>query len=119
MSKAVVVKINKQLVGIKVIQSSNAVITTTRVEMIVAPNTNVVRSGVLIRFATNLGRGLGGVSIGKNLNWNSGLPISNYWSSWDTPDGVYQSNNDYSCEQDCKSTTYELNGCWRVYKYKC
>jgi len=89
MSKAVVAKINKQLVGIEVIQSPNVVITTTRVEMIVAPNTNVVESGILIRIATNLGCGLDGVSIGKILNWNSGLPIRNYWSSWDTLDGVY------------------------------
>jgi hypothetical protein len=34
---------------------------------------------------------------------------NNYWSSWDTPDGVYQFDNDYSCEQDCRSTTNEFN----------
>jgi hypothetical protein len=29
----------------------------------------------------------------------------------DTLDGVYQFDNDYSCEQDCKSTIDELNSC--------
>ncbi len=42
-SEVVVVEIRRQLVGIKVIQSFNVVITTTRVETIVAPNMNVVR----------------------------------------------------------------------------
>jgi hypothetical protein len=44
--KVVVVEIRKQLVGIKVIQSLNVVIPTTRVETIVAPNTNFVRGGI-------------------------------------------------------------------------
>jgi hypothetical protein len=44
--------------------------------MVVPPDTNVIRGGVLIRFATNLGRGLGEVSIGRNLSRSSGLPIA-------------------------------------------
>jgi hypothetical protein len=38
-----VAEIRKQPFGIKVIQSLNTIITTTRVEMVVAPNVNVVR----------------------------------------------------------------------------
>ncbi len=44
-------------------------------ETIVAANTNFVKSGILIGFTTNLGRGLGGVSTGKNLNRDLGIPI--------------------------------------------
>jgi hypothetical protein len=47
----------RQLVGIVVIESFKVIITTTRVETIVAPNMNVVRRGVVIGFATNLGHG--------------------------------------------------------------
>jgi hypothetical protein len=75
-SKAKVVEIQKQHVGIEVIQSPNVVITTTRVEMVVAPNTNVARGGILIRYVVNLGHGLGRVSAGRNLNWSSGLPTT-------------------------------------------
>jgi hypothetical protein len=38
-----VAEIRKQPFGIEVIQSLNTIITTTRVEMVVAPNVNVVR----------------------------------------------------------------------------
>jgi hypothetical protein len=44
--------------------------------MVVPPDTNVVRSGVLIGFATNLRPGLGGVSIGNNLSRSLGLLIA-------------------------------------------
>jgi hypothetical protein len=43
--------------------------------MVVPLDTNVVRGGVLIGFATNLGPGLGGVLIGSNLSRSLGLPI--------------------------------------------
>ncbi len=43
-------------------------------EIIVAFNTNFVKGGILIGFATNLGCGSGGVSKGRNLNRSSGLP---------------------------------------------
>ncbi len=55
MLKTTIIETWKQHVGIKIIQSHGAGITTTRVEMIVAPNTNVVRRGVLIRYAAKLG----------------------------------------------------------------
>ncbi len=54
-------------------KSFNVVITTTRVEMVVALNMNVVRGGVLIRSATNLGRGFGRVSTGRNLSRSLGI----------------------------------------------
>jgi hypothetical protein len=56
-----------------VTQSPNVVITTTGVELIVAPNTNVVRGGILIGSVTNLGYGTSGVSIERNLNNSLGL----------------------------------------------
>jgi hypothetical protein len=43
------------------------------VELIVAPNTNVVRGGVLIGSVANLGCGTSGISIERNLNRSSGL----------------------------------------------
>jgi hypothetical protein len=44
--------------------------------MVVAPNMNVVRGGVLIRFATNLSLGLGGVLTRRNLSRSLGLLIA-------------------------------------------
>jgi len=44
--------------------------------MVVAPNINVVRRGVLIGFITKLGSRLGGVSVVKNLNQNLTLLIT-------------------------------------------
>jgi hypothetical protein len=106
MSQAVITKIWRQPIKIEVIQSLNVVI-TTRVETMVAPNTNIVRSGVLIGFAANLGSGSSGVLAGRNLSWSSTLSTT----TRDTLDAIYQSDNDYSCEHDYKSTTNELNGC--------
>ncbi len=60
-SKAIVVEIWRQPVRIEVTQSPNVVIITIGVEMVVAPNTNVVKGGVLIGFTTNLGNGSNGV----------------------------------------------------------
>jgi hypothetical protein len=45
------------------------------VEIVVAPNMNVVRRGVVIKFTTNLGHGSSRFSMGRNLNENSRLPI--------------------------------------------
>jgi hypothetical protein len=56
-----------------VTKSFNVVITTTRVEMVVAPNMNVVRGGVLTKSTTNLGRGLGRVFTGRNLSRSLGI----------------------------------------------
>jgi hypothetical protein len=52
----------------EVTKSFNVIITTTRVEMVVAPNMNVVRGRVLTKSTTNLGRGLGRVFTGRNLS---------------------------------------------------
>jgi putative effector of murein hydrolase len=56
-SKTIVMEIRKQLVGIEVIQPLNVVIPTIAVEIVVAPNTNFVKGGILIEFAMNLGCG--------------------------------------------------------------
>jgi hypothetical protein len=75
-SKVTIVEIHRQYVGIEVTQSPNVVITTIGVEIVVAPITNVVRSGVLIGFTTNLGSGLGGISIQRYLSRSSALPTT-------------------------------------------
>jgi len=67
MSEVVVTKIWRQRVRIKVTRSFNTIIPTIRVETIVVPATNFVRSGVLIGSATNLGYGSGGVLVKKNF----------------------------------------------------
>jgi hypothetical protein len=46
------------------------------VAIVVAPNTNFVKGGILIGFATNLGCGSGGVLKGRNLNRSSRLPTT-------------------------------------------
>jgi hypothetical protein len=43
-------------------------------EMVVAPSTNIVRNGVLIGSATNLGRGSNIILARRNLSWSLGLP---------------------------------------------
>ncbi len=44
-------------------------------ETVVAHSMDVVKKGILIGFVTNLGSGLGGVLIGRNLSWSLALPI--------------------------------------------
>ncbi len=56
-----IVEFRKRPSRIEVTQSLNTIITTTRVEMVVAPNINVVRGGILIGYVTNVGHGLGRV----------------------------------------------------------
>ncbi len=51
--KMAVVEIQRQHVGIEVTQSPNVVITTIRMEMVVTPNMNVVKGGVLIKSTIN------------------------------------------------------------------
>jgi hypothetical protein len=75
-SKTIVAEIWRQPIGINVIKSLNVVIITIGVETVVAPNTNVVKSGILIGYATNLDHGLGGVSIGRNLTRSLGLLVA-------------------------------------------
>ncbi len=76
MSETRIAKIQRQPTRSKVTQSPNVVITTTRVEIVVAPNTNVVRVGVLIGSTTNLGSGLDGVLPRRNLSRSSALPTT-------------------------------------------
>jgi len=73
--EATVVETQKQHAGVKVIQSFNASITTTRMEIVVVPNINVVRKGVLIRSVSKLGSGSCGVLATRNLNQSLALPI--------------------------------------------
>ncbi len=68
MLETIVVEIQKQLVGIKIIEPLNIVTPTIGVETIVTPNTNFVRGGVLIGSTTNLGHGSNEVSMGRNLS---------------------------------------------------
>jgi hypothetical protein len=56
-------------VGITVIQSFDACITTIRMETVVTPSINVIRSGVLIGSITKLVSGSSGVLIVWNLNY--------------------------------------------------
>jgi hypothetical protein len=73
----IVVKTWKQLVGIEVTQSYDAIITTIGVETIVAPNMNVVKRGIIIGSPTNLGHELGKFSSKRNLNKNLGPLVAN------------------------------------------
>ncbi len=51
-------------------------ITTTRVEIVVAPTMDFVRRGVLIGFATKLGNGSSGVLARRKLNGSLTLPTT-------------------------------------------
>ncbi len=68
MLEVVVVKTRKQHARIKVTQSLDVGITTTRVETMVVPSINVVKREVLIRSTTKLGSKSRGVLIVRNLN---------------------------------------------------
>jgi len=77
-SKEIVVETWKQHVGgIGVIQSLSASITTIGMEMVVAPNIDVVRKEILTRFVAKLGSGLGGVLVVRNLSQSLALLIVN------------------------------------------
>ncbi len=57
MLEVAVVQTQRQHVGGGVTQSFNASITTTRVEMVIAPNIDVVKRGIFIRSIAKLGSG--------------------------------------------------------------
>jgi hypothetical protein len=67
-SKAKVAKTRRQHARIRVIQSLDVGITTIGMEMVVAPNIDVVRKGVRIGFVTKLGNGSSGVPARRNMN---------------------------------------------------
>jgi hypothetical protein len=96
-------------VGIEVTQSLNAVTTTIGVEMNVVPNTNVVRKGVIIGSIINLGRGLGGLSMKRNLSRSLKLLATNTKFVGTPHIMFFKSNNDYSCTYNYKLTTDEFN----------
>jgi hypothetical protein len=52
MSEVVATEIQKQLDGIKVTRPLHSIILTTWMEIVVAPTTHFVKSGILIGFAT-------------------------------------------------------------------
>ncbi len=60
----------------EVTKSFNVVITTTRVETDVAPNTNVIKGGVSTGFAPNLGHESGKIFAENNLIRSLGIPIT-------------------------------------------
>jgi hypothetical protein len=74
MSKATVVETRKQHTGVGIIQSLNVGITTIGVEMVVAPNINVIRRGILNGSTTKLDIGSDGVSVVRNLSQSLTLP---------------------------------------------
>jgi hypothetical protein len=76
MSKVVVVKTQRQLVGVVFIQSLDVGITTIRVEMVVLSTMDVVRMEVLIGSITKLGIGSCIVSVRRKLSGSSKLPIT-------------------------------------------
>ncbi len=75
-SEVAIVETRKQHVAVGVTQSFDVVITTIRMEIIVVPNLEVVRRGILIGSIANLGSGLDGVLTGRNLSRSSTLPTT-------------------------------------------
>jgi len=75
-SEATIVEIRRQHAKVGVIQSLGAGITTIRMEMVVAPNMDFVKKGVIIRSTTKLGSRSNGILVRRNLNQSSALPIA-------------------------------------------
>jgi hypothetical protein len=73
--KIIIVIFQGQLTRTEVIQSPNVIITTIGMETMVAPSMNVVKDEVLFGSATNLGSGLSGILVRRNLSRNSTLAI--------------------------------------------
>jgi hypothetical protein len=72
-----IVETHRQPTRIKVTQSLNVVITTIGMEMVIMPNMDVVKKGVVIESITNLCHGLGGFFIRKFFTRSLGLAIAN------------------------------------------
>ncbi len=64
----------EQLVIVGVTQPFDARITTTKVEIFVLPNMEVVKKGILIGFVAKLSSGSSGILIGRNVSRSSTLP---------------------------------------------
>ncbi len=67
-SKVVVVETYKQHIRVRVTQSLDVGITTTRVETVVVSNKDVLKRGILIGFTRKLGSESNGVLTLRNLN---------------------------------------------------
>jgi hypothetical protein len=76
MLEATVVQTQKQHVGVKVIQSLDASITTTGVETVVASNIDIVKRGILIGYVAKLGSESSGVSATRTLSQSLALPTT-------------------------------------------
>jgi len=66
-SKVAIVETQTQPIGARVIQSFNIVVIAIGVEMVVALNMDVVRKGMVIISATNLGCGSNGFLAKRKL----------------------------------------------------
>jgi hypothetical protein len=75
-SKVAIGETQRQPTRIVIIQSLDVDISTTRVEMVVAPIMDVVKRGVLIGSIEKLGVRLGGISMGKKLNGRIEFPTA-------------------------------------------
>jgi hypothetical protein len=71
-----IVETRKQHVAVGVTQSFDVVITTIGMEIVVVPNSEVVRRGILIGSVANLRNGSDGVLIGRNMSQSSTLPTT-------------------------------------------
>ncbi len=75
-SEVAIVETQRQHVGVGVTQSLNVGITTIGAEMVLVPNIDVVKRGVLVGFAKRLGSRLSGVPVGRNPSRSSTLPTT-------------------------------------------
>jgi hypothetical protein len=73
MLKVVIVETQKLHARVRVIQSLGVGITAIRVEMVIAPNIDVVRRRVLIGFKAKLGSGSSGVLAIRNFSQSLAL----------------------------------------------
>ncbi len=73
MLKVIVVENWRQYAKIRIIQSFDGGITITRVEMVVAPNMNFVRRGILLKSVAKLGSGSSGTLVGRNMSQSLAL----------------------------------------------
>ncbi len=89
MSKVTIVETHKQNVGIRVTPSLDVGITNIGMEIVGVLSMDVIRKGVLIRFATKLDSRIGWNLDSKEFESKFGTTNNNYWSYWDTSDGVY------------------------------
>jgi hypothetical protein len=76
MLETIIVKTWRQPTGIDIIQSLNVGITTTWIEIFVAPTMDVFWKGVLIGFAVKSSSGLGGILVRRKWSGSMTLPTA-------------------------------------------